>query len=1717
MAQRFDFSDEERDTGGSRGRSVKVTLRAHHPETGEVAGTLQYFKPFRKGSPVTIDDFDAWDHRGAGSALFDEMQRRHPGSSIKHNFTPSTHKPAGTVDPDDPRAFGAPTDWDTHHPTVSGVHRGMGIELHGYEASKIHNPNLSAAEQGEMLAGHVRNSLGMHWTSDERLSKQFARRNIPDPRTHIPVVVHAETPQQKHIETTPKTLRDRGVWSYDNPIGDSEVPVRKRAPVKVTGISWLPETDHPEAGPDGWVHHTFDEPKQHTGSIADYFRRNDEDLAARSLDRGQRHVGGRGKPRHDGGGRGTAPGSGGGDPGQAQQAVPAGQPRGNAPASRTVTYHPAVEKDLRALDKPVQQKIMSTIESLAAGAPGLQTHSLGVAGGALKGWYATKADRGHRIVHQNGPENSLHIGYVGLHDYGKAQRRLLSYFKIAERNERKPLPPLLYHVTTAKDAVLDDRLKTRDELGQQYGHGFGQGKDDTISLTPHRDVAQSLLHSLHEYHDVLNGKIKLTELHEKARNGVGADEPYDFMLNEPEDRPEALRETDEGHRTEHRFHMLGEEPEGWKPLDEGMTNAKGETAHMRWDRPLTDREQIKHRSDVYKKFSWGRQAKGGHMDPLFVGNDPQAFAAKDPSQFALLHVHPEPGTEGVQMNTRSSGTDAGEWRAFSGHGLHVLNHETKEDLPHREAATLDDLEPHQRAVAEAQQDTRNEHPFMQYQFKNGTEATEALQHILKRHGHPQWEDSYATIHDGSRSSSNTGISRETGAPVVSLHPQRADYGTLAHEAAHILNDRDKGRKFGEDWGDTHTHGIGFMNQYASVLNSLSKTTTPGGNYKPGAGDHLLNGFYRSMAPKQGSHPLPTSRVFGPTFGLDHRLFEGEHLKPEVRTAVLARLGPVLEPLLGDRWQTYTKVYLAGSEASEWTSATLEGNGDFDTLIGIDYDHARDVHHPLGGLDDNDITDMVNTALRTSYNASPWLAPFGGSWDLTGYVNANSYDITKIKPYAAYDISDDRWAVKPPHLPDNSIDKLPEGGANLLAEAEGYASIIEAIEQMPEPFRTQQGDALWKHLHGDRGRAFSDHGEGWMDPGNLIEKALVEWGLWDKLVEWHYGKPVTAGARGDLPSKFFVGMSNPHKSSPEDLKRLDEHYAGWTDEAPSEEVDMDNGGDLRYVHAYDLGHEDPAKRRMPIGYIRFHQSVPPHGRPSVAVANMEVHPEYRRQGVASAMQDKLKKSYEGWHIDHGERTEQGSAWAGKYFASKTAVQSGALDLPQEQHDAFETDDRSDQKRNLLALAKDPVPGTHIWRGEVRAGNPLEDVHTNGVGIHWSVHPDDVLHQPVIQEGHRNVLWHAVVDHPGEQNYGRDHPMWQDHHMSWDREAEVRLKHGGNVRMLGAWIKDPDHPDPGGTPVPRFPEYTGPGWKYHPIGAHVPVAHKPMHPGTIDYNDVGIHHEAVLAYFKTAEDEDDYRLMHRPPNEESGTPLHKVEGGDPDSYMRIYRSVPKGVDFFDTNTWATTSPEYAHMHGRHATDPSQDWPVMSAEVKKKHVFTDHNDENEVGYQGPRLESHEIESHNEETGEHEPWEPMDEKEAERGGHFFAGVGLHLPPEDHDFVHDKSQPIHERAHRIFKHLPSNYQHNGGGNWHDGESAHQDAEMDTWDDDYHHGDHDTPVTQVVVHGSQNLPHAHGLSWASEENDPIYHDRDYEHHEFAGNPLNRLEKTSVRDYFGMAA
>ena len=260
--------------------------------------------------------------------------------------------------------------------------------------------------------------------------------------------------------------------------------------------------------------------------------------------------------------------------------------------------------------------------------------------------------------------------------------------------------------------------------------------------------------------------------------------------------------------------------------------------------------------------------------------------------------------------------------------------------------------------------------------------------------------------------------------------------------------------------------------------------------------------------RTGAKFTPTKRVFTHTCGLDHRLFDGTKLRPEVRRYILKTLGGFWLPLYGPGWDDWSKVYFAGSEASEWTSDMLEGNNDFDVLVGVDYDKFIKAHPEYGHSSTQEITDHFNEQFKSLNNKNAWITVEGtpyGPFDNTWYVNKDSYNIKDIKPYAAYNVSDDVWAVKPPHLPHWSLSDVPRAVQRVLRACDTLAN---DVLKLPEPERTQQGNALFEAWHSDRSRAFGPNGEGWYDIANLREKWLDQEGTWAELVNcahrWNEG-------------------------------------------------------------------------------------------------------------------------------------------------------------------------------------------------------------------------------------------------------------------------------------------------------------------------------------------------------------------------------------------------------------------------------------------------------------------------------------------------------------------------------------------------------------------------------------------------------------------------------------
>jgi len=140
--------------------------------------------------------------------------------------------------------------------------------------------------------------------------------------------------------------------------------------------------------------------------------------------------------------------------------------------------------------------------------------------------------------------------------------------------------------------------------------------------------------------------------------------------------------------------------------------------------------------------------------------------------------------------------------------------------------------PHQGAIAIAQRRTRFDHPNMTTQIPEPSGGAKifseaggkTLEHMLVHGGYPPHEAEGAFVarhQDPSRRTSNAAFDGYT--PGAALHPEKFDYGTLAHEAAHHLVMQQNAQAPNDSsLGDRDIHVHQFAGNYAKVLEVVSR-------------------------------------------------------------------------------------------------------------------------------------------------------------------------------------------------------------------------------------------------------------------------------------------------------------------------------------------------------------------------------------------------------------------------------------------------------------------------------------------------------------------------------------------------------------------------------------------------------------------------------------------------------------------------------------------------------------------------------------------------------------------------------------------------------------------------------------------------------------------------------------------------------------------------------
>jgi hypothetical protein len=278
-------------------------------------------------------------------------------------------------------------------------------------------------------------------------------------------------------------------------------------------------------------------------------------------------------------------------------------------------------------------------------------------------------------------------------------------------------------------------------------------------------------------------------------------------------------------------------------------------------------------------------------------------------------------------------------------------------------------------------------------------------------------------------------------------------------------------------------------------------------------------FYLNREITQGAQPDIHSGASGyfsaPQKGLDPHIFDGEHIKPDVRDHILG----VLHTYLDARYhgvRSWLGVWLAGSGISfQW--AGDRGNGDLDVLFGVDFPKFYATNPTFQGISEAEFADLMNTDLWKNLWPRTAQTDFHGQvYEVTYYLSpgATSSSIAAINPYAAYDLTRDVWDIRPPELPDNPRNLYPgewwsavdgeRAGAEMLvnryntlrSQAAGLTENSPAWKNVlaSQKLVVEQANNLYDSIHLGRREAFGPRGSGYGDFANFRWQAHKESGV-----------------------------------------------------------------------------------------------------------------------------------------------------------------------------------------------------------------------------------------------------------------------------------------------------------------------------------------------------------------------------------------------------------------------------------------------------------------------------------------------------------------------------------------------------------------------------------------------------------------------------------------------
>lgn len=241
-------------------------------------------------------------------------------------------------------------------------------------------------------------------------------------------------------------------------------------------------------------------------------------------------------------------------------------------------------------------------------------------------------------------------------------------------------------------------------------------------------------------------------------------------------------------------------------------------------------------------------------------------------------------------------------------------------------------------------------------------------------------------------------------------------------------------------------------------------------------------------------PGSTSYFSDPESTLDPYLFDGDVIHEEIRLELLSYLMQHLNTrYIGP--QAWVHAWIAGSGVSyQW--AASRHPGDLDVLVGVDFPLFRQLNPDWARLSDEEISKLFNEGFYS--DLSPLTKEYRGLWETTWYVNPDSVDIRAINPYAAYDLVNNEWTVRPSQegAPKNKYwdESAKRDHAAATRLINHYERALTAVRNASNPAARvnaettlkaiiDQAVAQFDEIHEGRKSAFSRVGAGYADWGN----------------------------------------------------------------------------------------------------------------------------------------------------------------------------------------------------------------------------------------------------------------------------------------------------------------------------------------------------------------------------------------------------------------------------------------------------------------------------------------------------------------------------------------------------------------------------------------------------------------------------------------------------------